>query len=86
MLPHGPAVEVFMVGMLQIITYLLCVYLIFKGIEIYQIAKMSSRQDTSGGLTLGTVMIIVSIVAAVVFSGWITMQADSIGNSNPRFP
>lgn len=73
-----------MVGMLQIITYLLCVYLVFKAIEIYQIAKMSSRDDNSGGLTLGTIMIIVSIVAALVFIAWINMQAESIGNSVPR--
>jgi len=75
-----------MVGMLQIITYLLCVYLVFKAIEIYQIAKMSSRDDNSGGLTLGTIMIIVSIVAALVFVAWINMQAESIGNSMPRLP
>jgi uncharacterized membrane protein len=75
-----------MVGMLEIITYLLSVYLIFKGIEIYQIAKMSTREERSGGLTLGTIMIIISIVAALVFSAWITMQAESIGNSTPRFP
>ena len=73
-----------MVGMLQIITYLLCVYLVFKAIEIYQIAKMSSRDDTSGGRTLGTIMIIVSIVVALVFVALINMQAESIGNSVPR--
>jgi uncharacterized membrane protein len=75
-----------MVGMLQIVTYLLCVYLVFKGIEIYQIAKMSSREDRAGGLTLGTMMIVISIIAALVFAVWITTQAESIGNSTPRFP
>ena len=75
-----------MVGMLQIITYLFCVYLVFKAIEIYQIAKMSSRDDNSGGLTLGTIMIIISIVAALVFIAWINMQAESVGKSMPRFP
>ena len=75
-----------MVGILQIITYLLCVYLVFKGIEIYQIAKMSSREDRQGGLSLGTIMIIISVVAALVFAGWVTSQAESIGNSMPRLP
>lgn len=75
-----------MVGMLQIITYLFCVYLVFKGIEIYQIANMSSREDRAGGLTLGVIMIAISVLAALVFAVWITTQADSIGNSTPRFP
>ena len=34
-----------MLGMLQIITYLLCVYLVFKAFEILQIALMSNRDD-----------------------------------------
>ncbi len=34
-----------MAGMLQIITYLLAVYLVVKGIEVLMIALASSRQD-----------------------------------------
>jgi hypothetical protein len=40
-----------MVGMLQIITYLPCVYLVFKGMEIYQIAKMSTSEHRPGSST-----------------------------------
>ena len=42
-----------MIGMLQIITYLLCVYLVFKGFEILQIALMSGREDRAGGIVIG---------------------------------
>lgn len=40
-----------MVGMLQIITYLLCIYLVFKGIEIFQIANVKSREARDVGCT-----------------------------------
>ena len=69
-----------MVGMLQIITYLLSVYLVFKGIEIFQIALASSRTDGSRklALILGGVMIAVSGLAAIIFSIWITDQAVGV--------
>ena len=56
-----------MLGMMQLMIWLLCIYLIFKGIEIYQIANMSSREDRNGGKNLGTAMIVAAIVAALVF-------------------
>jgi hypothetical protein len=75
-----------MVGMLQIITYLLCVYLVFKGIEIYQIAKMSTSEDRSAGLRLGKTMIVVSVIAAAVFYVLIDLQAEKISSNVPRLP
>jgi hypothetical protein len=39
--------------MIPVITYLLCVYLIFKGVEIFQIAYMSNRENRTGGLIVG---------------------------------
>ena len=72
--------------MLQIITYLLCVYLVFKGIEIYQIAQMSSREDRKGGLSLGSAMIAISLIAAAIFYFLINNQAESIGNRLPTSP
>ena len=42
-----------MVGLMQIMIYMLAVYLVFKGIEIFQIALMSSRPDRTPGLLLG---------------------------------
>ena len=56
-----------MVGMLQIITYLLCIYLIFKGFEILQIALMSNREDRSAGMLIGTLLLVIAIGAAAVF-------------------
>lgn len=67
-----------MVGMLQIITYLLCVYLVFKGIEIWQIANVQSRENDGRGLYLGVGMIVISIILAIVFSIWITDQAAGV--------
>ena len=75
-----------MVGMLQIITYLLCVYLVFKGIEIFQIANVKSKDNDGRGLYLGTAMIIVSVILAVVFYALIDMQAEKIGSGVPRLP
>lgn len=74
-----------MVGMLQIITYLLCVYLIFKGIEIFQIANVKSGENNGRGLYLGTAMIVIAVIAALVFYTWIDSQANSIANSPRSF-
>jgi uncharacterized membrane protein (DUF485 family) len=53
--------------MLSLIIWFLCVYIIFKGVEIFQIALMSGRADRKLGLTIGAVMIGISIVAAAGF-------------------
>jgi len=66
-----------MLGMLQILTYLLCVYLVFKGIEIFQIAFMSQRQERRAGLVIGVLAIILSIVGAVSFTVWVDSHAQS---------
>ena len=75
-----------MVGMLQIITYLLCVYLVFKGIEIFQIANVKSKETDGRGLYLGTAMIVISVIAALVFYVLIDMQAEKVGSGMPRLP
>jgi hypothetical protein len=75
-----------MVGMLQIITYLLCVYLIFKGIEIWQIANVKSRESEGRGLYLGVAMIVISVIAALVFYTLINQQAESVSDTMPKFP
>ena len=70
--------------MLQIITYLLCVYLVFKGVEIFQIALASQRTDASRkiALAIGAIMIIISVVAAIIFAVWITDQAVGVSVPN----
>jgi hypothetical protein len=70
-----------MVGMLQIITYLLCVYLFYKALEIFQIAFVSQSPKRNDALLLGVGAIIASIIASMVFINWINTQAESISNS-----
>ena len=63
-----------MVGFLQIMIWFLCAYLVFKGVEIFQIAWTSSVGEESAdgqkarsmGLILGVVMIGVVVVATGV--------------------
>jgi uncharacterized membrane protein (DUF485 family) len=74
-----------MVGMLQIITYLLCVYLIYKGVEIFQVALMSNRANRTGGIVIGTLAIIISVIAAGAFIFMIDKQAASVSGI-PRLP
>ena len=62
-----------MAGMLQIITYLLCFYLVVKGIEILQIGLASGRPNRAGPVTLGACVLVACIVAAGAF---VTMQDD----------
>jgi hypothetical protein len=67
-----------MVGMLQIITYLLCTYLVFKGFEILQLAMTSARTDKAGYI-LGILAVVISIVAACYFVWAIDHQAAVVG-------
>lgn len=74
-----------MVGMLQIMTYLLAVYLVFKGFEILQIALMSSREDRTAGLIIGILAVVIAVIAAQYFTQAIDAQAESVSRSS-RFP
>jgi hypothetical protein len=68
-----------MAGMLQIITYLLCVYLVFKGVEILQIGLMSTNENRARlGKMIGITAVVLSVVFAVVFTLWIDLQAGAI--------
>ena len=71
--------------MLPVITYLLCVYLIFKGMEIFQIAYMSNRENRTAGLIVGIGAIGASVFFALVFGIWITSIAADVP-SLPRLP
>jgi hypothetical protein len=50
-----------MIGMIQILTYLLAVYLVFKGVEILQIALMSNRTDRTAGIVIGIVAVVLDL-------------------------
>ena len=75
-----------MVGMLQIITYLLCVYLVFKGVEIWQIANVQRVDNNGRGLALGMAMIIIAVVLALVFYIAIDQQAEAINTMRQVVP
>jgi len=72
-----------MIGMLQIITYLLCVYLVYKGFEILQIALMSSREDRTMGLVIGAIAVIVAVGVALLFVKMIDAQATAVSSHTP---
>jgi len=67
-----------MAGMLQIITYLLCVHLIYKGWAILQMAIMSTRPDRKAGIIGGTLAVLGSVILSGAFVQWIDSQAQSL--------
>ena len=75
-----------MIGMLQIITYLLCIYLVFKGVEILQIALANQRPGNSTPVVLGFIMLAASIGIAIYFAIWVDKFAAQIGNSMQQIP
>jgi hypothetical protein len=73
-----------MIGMIQILTYLLAVYLVFKGFEILQIALMSNRTDRTAGIIIGILAVVLAIGAAGYFVDMADTQARSVSSSSPR--
>jgi hypothetical protein len=53
-------------GFLPIIIYLLCVCLIYKGVEIYQIALMSNNENKTTGFVVGVIAIAISVIIAII--------------------
>jgi len=56
-----------MVGLMQIMIYLFCVYLVYKGFEIFQIA-FTSKPENYKARKMGIVIGIIAIAAAVFVS------------------
>ena len=75
-----------MVGLMQIMIYLLAVYLVFKGVEIFQIALMSVRSNRTGGMIIGILAVTIAIVAAGGFTFWADQVATSIGDRMNTLP
>jgi len=74
-----------MIGMIQILTYLLAFYLVLKGVEILQIALASNRPKRTGIILLGTFVLAASVLAAVGFTQTQDEQAHAVG-SHPTIP
>jgi len=79
-----------MVGLMQIMIYLLCVYLGFKGVDIFQIALVSSSETISRkiGIAIGVLMI---CGACVVSAGALYLTESTVAgisdkmNNFPKF-
>jgi hypothetical protein len=71
-------------GMLQILTYLLCFYLVIKGIEVLQIALASSRDRRGPMITLGALTLIACVGASYVVVTMQDSQDSSLSNSMSR--
>ncbi|NWG55062.1 MAG: hypothetical protein HXY28_15230 [Hydrogenophilaceae bacterium] len=60
-----------MVGMLQILTYMLAVYMVLKGVEIFQIGLVSNRESVrKAAMFIGIIALIASIGCAFIFVTW----------------
>lgn len=55
-----------MAGLVQIANILLCIYLVFKGVEILQIALMSTSPQRKLGIMLGWGMVVAAIGIAII--------------------
>lgn len=76
---------------MQIMIYLLCVYLVYKGVEIFQIAFVSDSENASRklGLVLGIVTIggaIIVGIGAVIMTELTAIQISNQMNNIPKFP
>ena len=70
-----------MAGMLQIITYVLCFYLVVKGIEILQIALASGREKRTALFVIGGLTVAACIIAALSFASMQDSQAMSLSSN-----
>lgn len=75
-----------MIGLMQIMIYMLGVYLVFKGVEILQIALMSARPNRTLGMAIGILAIAVAITAAGGFIFWAELQAAAISDRMNNIP
>jgi protein-S-isoprenylcysteine O-methyltransferase Ste14 len=73
-------------AMLQIIGLLLCVYLVFKGVEIFQIVYVTDRKWNEMPWLLGLAALVASIVLAALFAWLLIESGQQIGTQVPRLP
>ena len=75
-----------MVGLMQVMIYLFCAYIVFKGVEIFQIAYVSKPENPgnrSSGIVFGIIAIIAAIVIAILALILEEGIASSIGKNLP---
>jgi len=69
--PHTNIGGGVMVGMLQVLTYMLAFHLVIKGLEILQIGLASNRAKTGDVIKVGVLALTACVVAAI---GFVVMQ------------
>ena len=76
-----------MVGFLQIMIYLLAVYLVFKGVEIFQIAFVSHTmmKTRKAGIVIGILAIVAAIGVGFGAVALSELQAASMQQNMPKF-
>lgn len=75
-----------MVGQIEIINWLLCVYLCYKGYEILQRAQLSPKENKKWHVIIGWLLFIGAILIAIgtfVFMEFYVV--DTFKNSNSLF-
>lgn len=83
-----------MIGFIEVIIYLLCIYLVYKGVEIFQIA-FTSNPENLYKRKVGVVIGILAIIAAIIIgigTVFLTFEMEkqmdknlqNIGNFNRR--
>lgn len=71
-----------MVGLMQIMIYLLCAYLVYKGVEIFQIALVSPRDDQQR--KLGTYIGLAMLIGAFVIGAIAIFMTESMAGQMQR--
>lgn len=62
--------------MLEILGYLLCVYLFFKGVEIFQLSRINPRPDKGLTSLIGAASLILCFLLAIAFVAWVRNQSN----------
>lgn len=75
-----------MVGLMQVMIYLFCAYIVYKGFEIFQIAfvsKPENEQTRKAGIVFGIIAIVVA--AMIAFGAFFLEESivSRIGNNLP---
>lgn len=76
-----------MVGLMQVMIYLFCIYLVYKGVEIFQIAYCSnSGNHRKIGMILGLLMTVGAVVAGVAAVSMTELITYQMNNSLKDIP
>jgi hypothetical protein len=76
-----------MVGLMQTMIYLFCIYLVYKGVEIFQIALVSEdKPSKKAGIVIGALAIGASVLIGLAAVSMTDSMAEQIGNRMNNLP